>query len=416
MFVRSLQLHDFRSWDDVTVDLGPGSTVFVGPNGHGKTNLLESLNYLSTLSSHRVSTDAPMIRAGAPKAFVGSAVVNHGRELIIDVELLEGKANKARMNRSPLRRPREILGVLQSVLFAPEDLSLVRGDPGERRRYLDELLTSRIPRMATVRADYDKVLRQRSALLKTAGGSLRRGSSSSDGASALATLDVWDGHLAAHGARLLAARIGLVHELMPFVQQAYGSIAPESRPATLSYRCSLAEALPPEFSDAGRAPLPDDVDVLEAAFLHQLSVMRQREIERGVCLVGPHRDDVELMLGDQPTKGFASHGESWSYALSLRLGSFGLLREDGTDPVLMLDDVFAELDRKRRAALATVAAGAEQVLITAAVPEDVPPELDARRYGVEAQQNSESGAAGRISRITNLSITVDAGREESEAR
>lgn len=379
--------------------------MFVGPNGHGKTNLLESLNYLSTLSSHRVSSDAPMIRAGAAKAFVGSAVVNHGRELIIDVELLEGRANKARMNRSPLRRPREILGVLQSVLFAPEDLSLVRGDPGERRRYLDELLTTRLPRMATVRADYDKVLRQRSALLKTASGSLRRGSSSGDGASALATLDVWDGHLATHGARLLAARIGLVHELMPFVQQAYSSIAPESRLASVAYRCSLADALPPEFSDADRVPEHDDIDVLEAAFLHQLSVMRQREIERGVCLVGPHRDDLELMLGDQPTKGFASHGESWSYALSLRLGSFALLREDGTDPVLMLDDVFAELDRKRRAALAAVAADAEQVLITAAVPEDVPPELDARRYGVEARQEVDSGAAGRISTITDLSVS-----------
>jgi DNA replication and repair protein RecF len=259
--------------------------------------------------------------------------------------------------------------------------------------------------MAAVRADYDKVLRQRSALLKTASGALRRGSSSTDGSSALATLDVWDGHLAAHGARLLSARISLVHELMPFVQQAYESIAPESRLATLSYRCSLAEALPPEFSDAGRAPESDDVDVLEAAFLHQLSVMRQREIERGVCLVGPHRDDLELMLGDRPTKGFASHGESWSYALSLRLGSFSLLREDGTDPVLMLDDVFAELDRKRRTALAAVAADAEQVLITAAVPEDVPPELDARRYGVEARQGSDSGAAGRISTITELSTS-----------
>ena len=390
--------------------------MFVGPNGHGKTNLLESLGYLSTLSSHRVSTDGPMIRAGASNAVIGSAVVNHGRELIIDVELLDGKANKARMNRSPVRRPREILGVLQSVLFAPEDLSLVRGDPGERRRYLDELLTTRIPRMATVRADYDKVLRQRSALLKTASGSLRRGSASSDGASALATLDVWDGHLAGHGARLLAARIGLVHELLPFVQQAYSSIAPQSRPAGFAYRCSLAEALPPEFSDPDRAPEPDDIEVLEAAFLHRLSVMRQREIERGVCLVGPHRDDLELMLGDQPTKGFASHGESWSYALSLRLGSFGLLREDGTDPVLMLDDVFAELDRKRRAALATVAAGAEQVLITAAVPEDVPPELEARRYGVEAQQGSESGAAGRISRITDLSNSTVGALSEGEGR
>ncbi|OZC75625.1 DNA replication/repair protein RecF [Rhodococcus sp. 06-418-1B] len=403
MFVRSFTVRDFRSWDDVTVELEPGSTVFVGPNGHGKTNLLESLGYLSTLSSHRVSSDAPMIRAGAQRAFASASVVNLGRELTIDIELLEGKANKARMNRSPVRRPREILGVLHSVLFAPEDLSLVRGDPGDRRRYLDELLTTRRPRMAGVRADYDKVLRQRSALLKTAGGALRRGSRSTDGASALATLDVWDGHLAAHGAQLLAARIGLVHELEPLVAESYASIAPESRPAAVTYRSSLGDVLPPEFADVARVPEPDDVDVLEAAFLHRLNEMRQREIERGVCLVGPHRDDLELMLGDQPAKGFASHGESWSYALSLRLASFRLLRAEGSDPVLMLDDVFAELDRKRRSALAAVAAEAEQVLITAAVAEDIPPEIDARRWKVEAVQHSSE----RISTITPIDATVD---------
>lgn len=372
--------------------------VFVGPNGHGKTNLIESLGYLSTLSSHRVSSDAPLIRAGAERAFASASVINLGRELTIDVEILEGKANKARMNRSPVRRPREILGVLQSVLFAPEDLSLVRGDPGDRRRYLDELLTTRRPRMAGVRADYDKVLRQRSALLKTAGGALRRGSRSSDGASALATLDVWDGHLAAHGAALLASRIGLVHELTPFVAESYAAIAPESRPAAIKYKSSLAEAMPTEFADPSRAPEADDVEVLEAAFLHQLTQMRQREIERGVCLVGPHRDDLELVLGDQPAKGFASHGESWSFALSLRLASFALLRAEGSDPVLMLDDVFAELDRKRRSALARVAADAEQVLITAAVAEDVPPELNASRWAVEALQQDST----RISTIAAI--------------
>ncbi|WP_338887739.1 DNA replication/repair protein RecF [Rhodococcus sovatensis] len=400
MFVRSFTLRDFRSWDGVTIDPGPGSMVFVGPNGHGKTNLIESLGYLSTLSSHRVSADAPMIRAGAERAFASASVVNLGRELTIDIELLEGKANKARMNRSPVRRPREILGVLQTVLFAPEDLSLVRGDPGERRRYLDDLATTRRPRMAAIRADYDKVLRQRSALLKTAGGALRRGSRSSDGASALATLDVWDGHLAAHGAQVLAARIALVHELLPFVAESYSSIAPESRPAAVRYRSSLGDALPPEFADAHRTPESDDVEVLEAAFLHQLMQMRQREIERGVCLVGPHRDDLELALGDQPAKGFASHGESWSFALSLRLASFALLRSEGSDPVLMLDDVFAELDRKRRSALAKVAADAEQVLITAAVAEDVPDELNANRLEVEAVQHESA----RISKI----VTRDA--------
>ncbi|MBP1161431.1 DNA replication and repair protein RecF [Rhodococcus sp. PvR044] len=395
MFVRKFTLRDFRSWDAIALEPGPGVTLFVGPNGHGKTNLLEALGYLSSLSSHRVSTDAPLIRAGATQAQIGAAVVNDGRELVIDLEINDGRANRARMNGSPVRRPREILGVLRSVLFAPEDLSMVRGDPGDRRRYLDELLCSRLPRMAAVKADYEKVLRQRSALLKTAGGALRRGTRSTDGASALATLDVWDGHLAAHGAELLAGRLRLVAELGPHVASSYRGIAPESRPAAIRYRSSLGDSMPPELVDPDHPWIRDDVELLEASFLNELAVSRQREIDRGVCLVGPHRDDLELHLGDQPAKGFASHGESWSFALSLRLAAFALLRADGADPVLMLDDVFAELDRTRRTALAAVAADAEQVLITAAVAEDVPAELDARRFGIEAV----STAAGRISRL-----------------
>lgn len=398
MFVRKFSLRDFRSWDAVTVDLEPGCTVFVGRNGHGKTNLLEALGYLSTLSSHRVSSDAPLVRAGAPQAYAGALIANHGRELGIDIEINDGKANRARINQSPARRPREIVGILQTVLFAPEDLSLVRGDPGDRRRFLDELLTARRPRMAGVRADYDKVLRQRSALLKTAGGALRRGARSSDGASALATLDIWDGHLAAHGAQLLASRLRLVHDLAPHLVASYRSLAPESRPASVRYKSSLGTSLPTELLDPTREPEPDDVELLEVSFLNELSEMRQREIERGVCLVGPHRDDLELILGDQPAKGFASHGESWSFALSMRLGAFFLLRDDGSDPVLMLDDVFAELDRKRRAALAGVAAQAEQVLITAAVAEDVPAELSATRFGVEAHDTER----GRLSQLTAL--------------
>jgi DNA replication and repair protein RecF len=361
--------------------------------------VLEALGYLSTLSSHRVSSDAPLIRSGTGQAFAGATVVNAGRELTVDLELNDGKSNRARINQSPTRRPREILGILQTVLFAPEDLSLVRGDPGDRRRYLDELLTSRIPRMAAVRADYDRVLRQRSALLKTAGGALRRsargGRPNEDGASALATLEVWDGHLAAHGAQLLAGRLGLVHDLAPHLAESYQSLAPESRPASIRYRSSLGSSLPPDFTEPARVPEAGDIAFLEERFLNELSVMRSKEIERGVCLVGPHRDDLELHLGDTPAKGFASHGESWSFALSLRLAGFALLRSDGSDPVLMLDDVFAELDRRRRRALAKVASDAEQVLITAAVPEDVPEELDAVRFGVEARDTDR----GRISRI-----------------
>ncbi|KAA0024957.1 DNA replication/repair protein RecF [Antrihabitans cavernicola] len=385
MFVRALSLRDFRSWDTFSHDLEPGRTVFLGANGNGKTNLLEALGYLSTLSSHRVSTEAPLLRIGSSKAQIGAAVVNSGRELTVDIELNQGVANRARINRSPARRPREILGILRTVLFAPEDLALVRGDPSERRRFLDELLTARLPRMAAVRSDYERVLRQRSALLKTANRARAD----------LSTLDVWDGHLAAHGSVLLAERFKLVNDLLPHVAQSYRSIAPESRPAGVRYKSSLGDSLPPEFLDVTRAPALDDQEVLEAVFLQELSNVRQKEIDRGVCLVGPHRDDLELILGTEPAKSFASHGESWSFALSLRLGSFELLRSDGTDPVLLLDDVFAELDRRRRTALASVAAGAEQVLITAAVAEDVPPELEARRIGIEMVDTEQ----GRISRV-----------------
>ncbi|GGF91278.1 DNA replication and repair protein RecF [Rhodococcoides trifolii] len=399
MFVRSASLVDFRSWKQLSVDLEPGVTVFVGPNGHGKTNVLEALGYVSTLSSHRVSTDAPLVRTGTDRAVVRAAVVNQGRELTVDVEINNGKANRAKINGSPTRRPREILGILNTVLFAPEDLALVRGDPAERRRFLDELLTARLPRMAAVRADYERVLRQRSALLKTAGAALRRGQTSTDGSNALATLDVWDAQLAAFGAQLLEQRLRAVHDVAPFVARSYASIAPGSRPAHVAYRCSLGDALPPEFSDPDRAPADDDVDVLEASFLMQLSTVRQREIERGVCLVGPHRDDLELVLGADPAKGFASHGESWSFALSLRLGAFELLRSDGSDPVLLLDDVFAELDRTRREALAAVARTAEQVLVTAAVEADIPGGLDARHLGVRAHDID----GGRVSELTTVS-------------
>ncbi|MFQ6225983.1 DNA replication/repair protein RecF [Nocardia sp. NPDC002869] len=363
MHIRALTLRDFRSWEHAEIELSTGPTVFLGANGNGKTNLLEALGYLSTLGSHRVSTDAPLVRAGAERARIGANVVHLGRELRIDVELNRGAANRAQINRSPVRRPREILGILHTVLFAPEDLALVRGDPGERRRFLDELCTARRPGLAGVRADYDRVLRQRSALLKTAGRSARAD---------LGTLDVWDGHLAAHASVLLAERLRLVHELHPHLARAYAALAPESRPAAIGYRSG---ALPAALLDPGRPPEPGDRALLEETLLRELATSRAKELERGVCLVGPHRDELELMLGETPAKGFASHGESWSFALALRLAAFELLRADGAEPVLLLDDVFAELDRRRRTALATVAAAAEQVLITAAVPEDVPAEL-----------------------------------------
>jgi DNA replication and repair protein RecF len=384
LFVRHLGLRDFRSWETVDLDLEPGRTVFIGSNGHGKTNLVEALWYTSTLNSHRVATDAPLIRAGAARALVSTIVVNEGRELAVDLEIAAGRANKARLNRSPVRSPREVLGVLRAVLFAPEDLALVRGDPSERRRYLDDLATVRRPRIAGVRADYDRVLKQRTALLKTASGARFRGDRS-----ALDTLEVWDGHLAVHGAQLIAARLQLVAALAPEVEKAYQVLAPSSRPASINYRSSIEQVREP-----GAA---QDPEFLEAALLDALARRRDAELERGVCLVGPHRDDLELRLGEQPAKGFASHGESWSMALALRLASYELLRQEGTDPVLLLDDVFAELDNARRRALAGVAASAEQVLVTAAVEEDVPVEWDVRRVHIDLQESDN----GRISVVTS---------------
>ncbi|MDY6869838.1 MAG: DNA replication/repair protein RecF [Actinomycetota bacterium] len=379
MFVRRLTLTDFRSWGRVDLELVPGRTVFVGPNGFGKTNLIEALWYSATLGSHRVASDAPLIRAGAPRAVVSTIVVNEGRELAVDLEITTGRANKARLNRSPVRSPREVLGVLRAVLFAPEDLALVRGDPGERRRYLDELATTRRPSIGGVRADYDRVIRQRTALLKSAAGARYRGDRS-----VVDTLDVWDGHLAAHGALLMAARANLVHHLAPEVEKAYQLLAPGSRPAAIRYRTSI---------DAIDAENDVSAEYYEAALLDAMARRRDAELERGVCLVGPHRDDLELRLGDQMAKGYASQGESWSMALSLRLAAYELLRTDGSDPVLLLDDVFAELDAARRRALAEVAASAEQVLVTAAVAEDIPADWDARWIMIRMQDDDD----GRVS-------------------
>jgi DNA replication and repair protein RecF len=357
VYLRQLSVTDFRSWEQAELHLDPGVSVLLGPNGAGKTNLVEAVGYLATLGSHRVATDAPLVRRGAERAVIRGTVVHAGRELVIELEITPGRANRARLNRAPVSRPREVLGVLRSVLFAPEDLALVRGDPSERRRFLDELLAVRTPRYAGVRADYERVLRQRSALLKTArvAGDLR-------------TLDAWDGHLATHGSALLAGRLRLVADLEPYVRQAYADVAPTSAPAQLRYRSALGEDLEP------------DEAALERLLLADIARLRTQEVERGVSLVGPHRDDLELLLGEGPAKGYASHGESISFALALRLGSFELLRADGAEPVLVLDDVFAELDTDRRRALTAVARRAEQVLVTAAVPEDVPAELAGSRF------------------------------------
>jgi len=378
MYVRHLSIGDFRSWSAAELALDPGPSVLVGSNGQGKTNLIEAIGYVATLGSHRVPTDAPLIRHGADRAVVRAAVVNDNRELRVELEITAGRANKARLNGAPVTKTRDVLGVLRWVLFAPEDLAIVRGDPSERRRFLDDLAVARSPRIAGVRADYDRVLKQRSALLKSSGAARRSG-----GGNDLRTLDVWDGHLAEHGAQLMAARLDAVRELRPHAVAAYAQVAPSSAPLTMRYASGLEAGLP-ELADPDARP---DVGVLEAALLAELARQRPAELDRGVNLVGPHRDDLELGLGELPIRGYASHGEGWSAALALRLGSYELLRADqpaGAEPVLVLDDVFAELDADRRQHLAKVASRAEQAIVTAAVIGDVPPELDGARYDVHA--------------------------------
>ncbi|GID32757.1 DNA replication/repair protein RecF [Paractinoplanes brasiliensis] len=367
MYVRRVELTDFRSYERVAVDLEPGVSVLVGQNGRGKTNLIEALGYVATLDSHRVATDAPLVRAGAASAVIRCAIVHEGRELLVELEIVPGKANRARLNRSPVRRPREVLGALRMVLFAPEDLELVRGDPSERRRYLDDLLVARQPRFAGVRSDYDRVVKQRNALLRTAYLTRKVGGNRGQD---LSTLAVWDQHLAYHGAELLAGRIELAAALGPHLTKAYDAVAAGRAAASIAYASRLGDKLTP------------DRPALEQSLLASLQERRPAEIERGTTLVGPHRDDLALQLGDLPAKGYASHGESWSFALALRLAAYDLLRSDGIEPVLVLDDVFAELDGGRRERLAALVSDAAQLLVTCAVPEDVPAALRGARFDV----------------------------------
>src|SRR4051794_34624155 len=384
MYIDRLGLVDFRSYPALDLTLEPGSSAFIGPNGQGKTNLIEAIGYAAIHASHRVSTDAPLVRSGAERAVIRVNVVRDGRGVLVELEVNPGKANRARVAGAPVPRPREALGLVRTVLFAPEDLSLVKGDPSERRRFLDDLLAVRTPRYAGVRADYERVLKQRNALLKSAGASRRR-DHGGGGNFDVRTLDTWDAHLARTGAELLAGRLELVEALRPLVDKNYDAVASggdglSSGPAPLTYRSSLG----PE------APMDAEAEVLAAALLASLAAARPDELDRGVSLVGPHRDELVLTIGELPARGYASHGESWSFALALRLAAYDLLATEGSNPVLMLDDVFAELDSHRRERLAELVAPAEQVLITAAVPDDVPAALQGARYDV---------AAGEVTRV-----------------
>jgi DNA replication and repair protein RecF len=380
-----LSLTDFRSYREADVRLGPGVTTFQGSNGQGKTNLVEAAGYLATFGSHRVAADAPLIRQGAERAIVRGQISTAGRESLLEIEINPGRANRVRLNKAPVPRPREVLGVLRCVLFAPEDIAVVKGDPDQRRRYLDDLLVALRPRYVGVRTDYERVLRQRTALLKSA---------KARGAVPAGALDVWDDHLVAAGVQLTVGRLRLVRELRPFVAASYSSVSGTQRDTELAYRMSAQSSgddrrLAEDRDTVDRAvgvdmlldPEPD-AEKLAIMFREALAARRRAEFERAVCLVGPHRDELELRIGGMPARGYASHGESWSLALALRLAAYQLLRSGGEDPVLVLDDVFAELDSGRRGRLAELVSDAEQVLVTAAVPDDVPAGLAGPRFTV----------------------------------
>ncbi|GAA3608622.1 DNA replication/repair protein RecF [Kineosporia mesophila] len=380
MHVTHVSLADFRSYESAELPLEPGVTALVGPNGQGKTNLVEAIGYVASHSSHRVSSDAPLVRAGTQRAVVRVAIQRDERKAMVELEIVPGGSNRARINRSPVTRARDALGMLRTVLFAPEDLAIVKGDPDGRRRFMDDLLVLRAPRFAGTRSDYEKVLRQRNALLKAAGKARRAGRKPD-----LSTLDVWNTHLSTVGADLLFGRLYLVRALTPLVAAAYEQVSLGQGTATLTYRSTLGEDIGGPVADV---PTQYDVpnrEILRERMLKAMEEQRTAELDRGTSLVGPHRDELLLTLGGLPAKGYASHGESWSFALALRLSSYELLRGDGdesAEPVLILDDVFAELDASRRERLAELVSGAEQVLVTAAVAEDVPKALTGGRVDV----------------------------------
>lgn len=397
MFVEHLWLTDFRSYVRAEVGMGPGVSTFIGANGQGKTNLVEAIEYLSSLSSHRVNQDLPLVRMGADQAIVRARVragFDDSRALLLEIEINAHRANRGRINRAPLPRTRDLLGVLRTVVFSPNDLAIVRGDPSDRRDFLDGLVITRWPRMAGVKADYDRVLRQRNALLKSLSG---RGASA--GQEIGATLEIWDDQLATIGAELLSARLDTLTAVMPLASRSYREIAPANDVATADYRASIDLSglwEPPSDQIPDAAPPGVDRDGLRERFLDALAERRRDELVRGVTLVGPHRDDVALSIGEMPAKGYASHGESWSLALALRLASFQLLRDDGIEPVLVLDDVFSELDSTRRDRLAASVIKADQVLVTAAVGTDVPAQLAGARYlvgGGDVRSDNETAGA-----------------------
>jgi DNA replication and repair protein RecF len=360
--LRRLQLTDVRSYDRADVDLDQGVTVLIGPNGQGKTNLLEAVQRVATGGSHRVATDAPLVRAGAELGVIRTELTSDdGRRRTVELELGSSRRNRTRVDGQDVRRAADALGVLRAVLFAPEDVAIVRGDPAERRRFLDELLSQRRPAFAAARAEYERALRQRNQLLKQA-----RALSGPSRAAATSTLAVWTEQLVQHGTQLTAARIAAVRTLTAPVDAFYRELADRPEPIGLTYRASAGTV-----GEDPSTRVPDPAPIA-AAMRARLEEVADEELARGLSLVGPHRDDLELAIGPLAARGYASQGEAWSLALALKLATYEVLAEVGDRPIVLLDDVFAELDTTRRGRLATACDRFDQVLVTAAVEADVP--------------------------------------------
>ncbi len=355
MHLSHLSLKNFRSYSELDLPLSKGITVFLGRNGEGKTNIVEAVMYMAFLSSHRTAGDQPLVKLGESSAYTRAKVQHPDREILVELEINADKANRARINQNPVRSQKELFGLVQCIYFSPEDLDLVRGDPSERRRFIDQIVTLRSPRLAGVITDYERAVRQRNALLKT------RSNNSS--------LESWDQQVAKFGAEIIAARITLLEEFTPLFTKIYANISPE-KPASIKYKSSIENP---------STVLQENYD----SIIQKMSELRGQELERGLTLVGPHRDDLLLHLGNHLVKGYASHGESWSIALSLKLAAYELLINEGSKPILILDDVFSELDEERREQLVSLAKSAEQTIITVAVESDLPKDLQGSTYIVK---------------------------------
>jgi DNA replication and repair protein RecF len=381
MFAKRVKLTNFRNYESVDIEFSSGVNLIYGPNGQGKTNLVEALNFFAALDSHRVAGHTPLVKQGKSTAIISLELSHENRDLLLEYEINADSSNRARLNKSEVAKPRDILGYLNSVIFAPEDLDIVKRDPSNRRAFVDQLIVQFNPRMHGVYADYDRVLKQRNTLLKSARATGTKGDS-------LSTLDAWDQALIKNGTEIIAARVAITEKLSPPLVTNYQNIANSNNEPSMFIRSSVVESSKLDQDDLETQDALDTTnkDEISGLFQEKLALLRQKELERGITLVGPHRDDLQLNLGSLPAKGYASHGESWSYALSLRLASLEILKSESKlgDPILILDDVFAELDKDRREKLSDLVQQNEQVLITAAVIEDVPENLLANKFEVES--------------------------------